>query len=449
MRMDGRKRMNQVENPMKIDAGRSISKTRLEDRESGQTTVIAALMLGTFLMGFVALGTDVAHFYQQKRQVQAATDAAVLAAAEEAGNSTAQTAAAQAMVQMYGLNTSGLNLVLTGPTSGNYAGNNQYVEVQLTEAVPTIFLGAFNHRSNVNVSARAVASLGQTSPTCVCLEGTSGTNLNMNNGSQLTMTSCGIMLNSNSSNAASLQGGAHVNTASIGSISTNWYPNNVGNGAQISSNTRIIQGISTSCSPSLPPVPTYSSSQCTSDPAPTQNGGSAFSVGPGSTLGNTQYGNLICYNGLTVGDNGKKVNLNPGIYVINGGTLHFESGYNNVSNTGGNGVFFYLTNNANLVIDNGANANLTAPTSGAYDGTLIFQDPTDTQAVSVQGGSKLNIGGDMFAPSAALMLGNGSYTVINSDIVANTLTINGGGKIVSKPITDLGNLNISVAKIVE
>jgi hypothetical protein len=60
------------------------------------------------------------------------------------------------------------------------------------------------------------------------------------------------------------------------------------------------------------------------------------------------------------------VNLNPGVYVISNGELHFESGANNASNTGGNGVFFYLVGTASLVIDNGANVNLTAPSSGTY-----------------------------------------------------------------------------------
>jgi hypothetical protein len=150
-----------------------------------------------------------------------------------------------------------------------------------------------------------------------------------------------------------------------------------------------------------------------------------------------------------VGTNNDKVNLNPGIYVINGGTLHFESGNSNASNTGGNGVFFYLVGNANLVIDNGANVNLTAPNSGTYAGALIFQDPADTQTLSIQGGSNTSFNGAVYAPTAGVTLGNGSGTAIDADLVAKTLTMNGGGTLSSSATSNFGTLNISVAKVTE
>jgi hypothetical protein len=246
-------------------------------------------------------------------------------------------------------------------------------------------------------------------------------------------------------------GGAYLSASSIGSVSSNWNNSgNVNNGAKISPTTKVVQGISTACSPTLPAVPAFNSALCTADPLSNyKNGGASYSVGPGSTYSTTQYGNTVCYSSLTVGTNGDKVNLNPGIYVVNGGQLHFMSGTGNASNTGGSGVFFYLTGNASLVIDNGANANLSAPTSGTYNGVLIFQDPADTQAMSVQGGSKMNFSGTIFAPSANVQLGNGSNTSIGSDVVAYSMTVNGGGKLTGTPVTNLGTLNISVARLSE
>ena len=158
---------------------------------------------------------------------------------------------------------------------------------------------------------------------------------------------------------------------------------------------------------------------------------------------------MVCYNSLTVGVNGDKVNLNAGIYVINGGTLHFESGANNASNTGGNGVFFYLVGTANLLIDNGANVNLTAPSSGTYSGIVVFQDAADTQAISIQGGSNTSFNGAIYAPSSNVTLGNGSGTAIGADLFAKTLTMNGGGTLSSTATANFGTLNISVAKITE
>ena len=423
--------------------------------ESGQTTILVALMLGTFLLGFVALAVDVSYFYQQKRAIQAAADAAAVAAAEEASyGNTDETAAAQSSARRHGFNPKAskhaATVTVKTPAVGNYAGNSAYVEVDVSQPVSTIFLNMFP-KSTLTVAARAVASAGQSSPTCVCLEGPSGTDLNMSNGSTINMTSCGITVDSNSSNAVTMAGGSYLSASSVGSISTNWdNGGNVNNGAKISSTTKVVQGISTACKPTLPTVPTYNVSQCTADPLSNYgNGGSTYSVGPGSTYSTTQGGDTVCYNSLTVGTNGDRVNLNPGVYVINGGPLHFMSGAGGTSNTGGNGVFFYLTGSASLVIDNGANVNITPPTSGTYNGMLIFQDPFDTQNVSVQGGSKMTISGTIFAPSANITLGNGSNTSLNSDIVAYSMTVNGGGKLVSTPTSNLGTLNISTAKLSE
>ena len=154
----------------------------------------------------------------------------------------------------------------------------------------------------------------------------------------------------------------------------------------------------------------------------------------------------MCYNSLTIGSNGDTVNLNPGTYVINGGEVHFLSG----TQTGGNGVFFYLVNGASMVIDNGANTNLTAEGSGPYSGILVFEDPSsDSAALSIQGGSSTVFNGAIYAPAAGLTLGNGSNTTIDAAVVAKTLTMTGGTTLASSAQANMGTLNLSVAKITE
>jgi Flp pilus assembly protein TadG len=424
----------------------------LRERESGQTTVVMALFLATFLLGFVGLAVDVESLFHAKRQAQAAADAAAMAAAEESYVSTsAEQTAANQIAALNGFNvTPTINQV---PTSGNYttATSGKYLEVIVSAPIKTFFAPLVTHTSTMTVSGRAVAAAGQTSPTCVCLEGTSGTDLNLSNDAKLTPTGCGTTVDSSSSSAVTIVGGSTLGGLSIGSISTNWdTSSNVNNGGSISSGTKVVEGISTKCSPPLPTVPTYTASSCTADPLTHYgNGGSSYSIGPGSTYSTTQTGGVVCYNSLTVGSNNDSVNLNAGIYVINNGELHFESGANNASNTGGDGVFFYLVGTASLVIDNGANVNLTAPSSGTYAGILVFQDSADTSAMSIQGGSNVSFNGAIYAPAANVTLGNGSGTSIDADLVANTLTMNGGGTLNATAASNFGSLNISVAKIVE
>lgn len=429
----------------------------LRNGEKGQTTLVMALFMATFLCGFVAFGIDIQSLFNAKRMAQQAADAAAVAAAEEYSNgTTAEQNAANAIAALNGFSTTATRnpatVTIGVPSGGNYSGSSNYIQATVSKPIPTFFMDVINTRfATMTVKAVAVAAAGQSSPTCVCLEGTTGTDLNLSNNAKMTPSGCGTTVDSNGSAAVTIVGSATLGGLSIGSVSTNWdNSGNVNNGGSIASGTKVVEGISTSCAPPLPPIPSYTASQCTADPLGSYgNGGSTYSVGPGSGNGNTQSGSVICYNSLTVGANGDKVNLDAGIYVINGGELHFESGSGNASNTGGNGVFFYLLGNASLVIDNGANVNLTAPTSGTYAGDLIFQDSADTQTMSIQGGSNTSFNGAVYAPSAGVTLGNGSGTSIDADLVAKTLTMNGGGTLSSTATSNFGTLNISVAKVTQ
>jgi hypothetical protein len=415
-----------------------------------------AFIMAIFLFGFIAFGIDVQNLFRAKRQAQAAADAAAIAAAEEYSyGTTAETTAAEAVAKLNGFDsgavTNPATVTVHTPTSGNYIGSASYLQITVSKPIPTFFVALINHKSTMTVSARAVAAAGQSSPSCICLEGTTGTDLNLSNNSKLIPIGCGTTVNSSSSNAVKIVGSATLGGLSIGSVSTNWDTSaNVNNNGSVASGTKVVQGITTSCSPPVPVAPTYSSAQCTADPLTHYgSGGSSYSVGPGSSYSTTQSGGVVCYNSLTVGINSDRVNLNAGIYVINGGTLHFLSGANNTSSTGGNGVVFYLTGTANLVIDNGANVNLTAPSSGTYAGIIVLQDPADTSAISIQGGSNTSFNGAIFAPTSNVTLGNGSGTTLGADLVAKTLTMNGGGTLSSTATNNFGTLNVSTAKLTE
>jgi hypothetical protein len=255
---------------------------------------------------------------------------------------------------------------------------------------------------------------------------------------------------SSSSNALSVQGGATLSALTLGTVSNNWdNSSNIMNGGTITSSTKIIQGISSGCNPTMPTPPSYSG--CLADPG---SSGGVFTAGPSSA------GGTICYNGLTLGANSGRGTLNAGIYVINGGYLTFDAGVNNVSNLGGNGVFFYLIGNSSLVIQNGANVNLTAggaqeasgataPSNGAYDGILIYQESGSTGSISAQGGSTTFMNGSILAPSAAVTVGNGSGSTVKGSFVAKTLTLSGGGTLTANSSTNEGSLAVGAAKLAQ
>jgi len=421
--------------------------------ESGQTLIFVALFMGLIAIGFLAFALDVGTLFRQRRMAQAAADGAALAASEEAvaGYSSNEQTVANAMAKLNGfdttLATNPATVTLATPSTGNFTGSN-YVQASVSRPIPTVFLGAFTHKATMAVSAQAIAG-AQASQTCVCLEGTSGAALNLSNGSQISASGCGLVNNSTASNAIEIVGGSKLTAFSVGTVSSTWdNSSNINNGGSIVS-SHIIQGITSTCSPTMPAAPSYSS--CAADP-----GGSSgtYTWGPSSASG------VVCYTSLTIGANGSTVTLNPGTYVITTGELHFESGSGGHSNLGGQGVFFYLTGTASLAIDNGANVNLvaggatesggaTAPTVGVYNGILFYQPAGDTAAMSIQGGSTTYMNGALYAPSASMSVGNGSGASINGPVVASSLNMSGGGTLNVTASTNEGSLAIGTAMLVQ
>ncbi len=428
--------------------------------EDGQTLVLVAAFMGLVAIGFLAFALDVGNLFRQKRMAQSAADAAAFAAAEEMAYnvSSNEQAAAEAMAKLNGFDTTlaknPATVKLTNaPQSGDFSGA-AYVQATVSKPASTIFLGAFSSKfANMTVSATAIAGGNKTSQTCVCLEGTSGQTLNMSNGASLNASGCGVVDNSSSDNAVGLVGGSVLSGLTLGLVSSTWTSGaNINNGGSISSSTTIVQPIASQCKPTMPTAPTYSPASCLADPG---GSSSSFTAGPSSASG------VICYKGLTIGANGSLPTLNPGTYVITTGSLHFLSGSGGQSNLGGNGVFFYLTGTASLIIDNGANINLvaggnaengggTAPTVGNYNGIVIDQDASDTAAMSIQGGASAYLNGAIYAPSAAVTLGNGSSSTFKGGLVANSLTMNGGGTLAASATTNEGSVSYgSSTKLVQ
>lgn len=402
-------------------------------------------MMGLFMaiigMGFLAFALDVGSLFRQKRMAQAAADAAAVAAAKEvfSGNSAAnEQAMANAVAKLNGFDTTlsrnPATVTLTTPTAGAFTGST-YVQATVARSITTPFMASFSSRfATMRVTATAIAG-GFSSPSCVCLESGTGEDLDLEDNATLNAPNCGVVDDSASNNAVFISSGATLAAGSLGTVSTTWEnSSNISNGGTISSSTNIIKGITSSCAPTMPTPPTFVSSSCKPDPG---NDGSAqavaFTAGPASAT------ESICYNGLTLGANDTIDTLSPGIYIINGGYLHFLSGAGSQPNYGGNGVFFYLANGAQVKIEAGANVNLvaggnktstgqTAPSVGSgYDGILMYQSPTASSPnqIVITGGSTLFMNGALFAPSAQVTFSNGSGTTVEGGIVCSKLKVDG------------------------
>ncbi|HEY3628852.1 MAG TPA: pilus assembly protein TadG-related protein [Terracidiphilus sp.] len=145
---------------------------RLRD-EKGAALVYVALMM-TILVGFAGLAIDTGQLFYCHRELQAATDAAALAGAEDLPNATAITTAAS-FSAMHGMKNANANLGTVQMVSGYPKAvclttltnmgmscvapmNANAMQVQQTAAIRPFFMGVVGI-STLNITASATASM--------------------------------------------------------------------------------------------------------------------------------------------------------------------------------------------------------------------------------------------------------------------------------------------------
>jgi len=171
--------------------------------------------------------------------------------------------------------------------------------------------------------------------------------------------------------------------------------------------------------------------------------GSYTFCGPVALVGNNPSITLrpgLYYGGISITGNAH-VNFQPGTYILAGGGLAVTG--NSVIT--GTGVTFYNTTGLGgyqpINVTGNAQLNLSAPTSGALEGILFFQDRSiagGSAASTIVGNSSSSFDGALYFPTTGLQyVGNSSvsgYTLI----VADTVQITGNSS-VGNNYTSLSN----------
>jgi len=372
---------------------------KLFSDQRGQTTIVIALGIFT-LCGMAGLAADVGTLFRVKRILQTAADAGAIAAAAEARYGD-DNAAALAIATLNGV-TNGSNgyTVTESITASGY-------RVVASQSAPTFFMKVFGLNS-MSVSATAVANNGPASG-CIYALDPSGVDIGMTGSGSLNLPDCGIVINSASSNALNVTGSGSITAESVGIV---------GNYKVTGSGTispHPVTGIAPAADPlAYISAPAWTSSSCLSDPHFT--GSTSHSIGP------TISGGTVCYNGLNNTGSGS-LTLQPGVYVINGSMSSTGSG-----SISGTGVTVYLAPpNGSLSLTGSGSLTISAPTTGAYNGILFYEDRTDTNIMKVTGSGSSNLQGIFYAPNAALNLTGSSGTAINADLVVHALSMTGSG----------------------
>jgi Flp pilus assembly protein TadG len=365
--------------------------------ESGQVLVLTILW-ATCFMGFVALAIDVGILLHAKRVLQTAADSGAIAGAAEL-NFGDMTAAAQADAAQNGVTdgVNGASVSVSQPKAG-------YVQVVASQSQPTFFLRLFS-RNTMTVSATAVATTVP-GPGCVYTLNPTGTDVSLTGSGNLTISNCGIIDDSSSSNALDLTGSGDISAKTIGIVGGY---NQTGSGT-ITPNPPTT-GITAVPDPLSLTAPSLTGVTCL--PNPNFSGSTAQTLGPATS------GGTVCYNGLSIAGSGA-ITFNPGLYIINGNFT--VSGSGNLTGTGG--VTFYLPS-GNLSVSGSGSLNLTAPTSGAYSGILFYQDSSDSNSASFTGSGGSVLNGIFYLPKAQLNLTGSGGATFNTDLVVGALNITG------------------------
>ena len=168
-------------------------------------------------------------------------------------------------------------------------------------------------------------------------------------------------------------------------------------------------------------TPTVMSDPLASYVNPPANPGSCTAASFTGSTNNTL--NPGCYTSISIVGSGN-LTLNPGTYYISGSGGFSATGSGNVT---GSGVLIYLASGPMSMTGSG-NLTLSPQTTGAYAGMTVYMDRSNPNDFRATGSGASAVSGTLYAPNADVTVtGSGGVFVVNSQIVASTITLTGSG----------------------
>jgi Flp pilus assembly protein TadG len=394
---------------------------RLLKSERGNVLVIGAATM-PLLIGSAALAVDTIQMGLWKRQLQRAADSAALAGAYAIVQSGDATAAVNRDLEINN------DVPLTGgpsvttPSSGTYAGNPNAVQVQLTSTRTMPFMSFFNS-TPPTITVKATASLVYQGEYCmVALEDGTVVGVTFTGSARLDLD-CGVISNSRAARAVEASGSSQVDATPIAAVG------GVPSSTNYIGDTVLLPFSSKQDDPfaGLPRQPSPPSN-CQDVSISGQPNDPEIVVSPSPNTGNQ-----FCLRGGA--DIKGKVQLAPGTYYVDGGTLSIGS----QAVLKGSNVTIVLTSStptvassfAGLKMDGGPTVNLTSPDSGTYKGVLFYQDPRSPYADShFNGNASSSIEGGFYFPSRRLNFnGTAGLTTRCIQMVAKQLVFSGNASV--------------------
>ena len=371
-------------------------------RESGYGLVFAAFGL-IVLLGAAGLSVDIGYLRYQRRLLQSAADSAALAGAAQlgSGGSTAQAViAAKTDSQLNGFQDGSGNIDVTA-TRTAINGNNNTMQVQVSNIYPTFFMRIFGGAfSNVTVSTTATAQYLGGRGCIYALTGGGGINVTGN----IDVRNCNVISNQN------ITGGGSITAAAVGAHGR----------SSVASNPPAINGtLQTSDPLSYLPGQGTGGGCITVDWDGTRNG-----LGP-QTLFPNKYCRIVfeparrTRAGFTPAYN-QRVTFSPGTYVITQGGLDFEGQGGPIV---GNGVTFYVAGGP-VTFGNQQQIQLRASTNAPYSGVLLFQPAGNASTATITGAGGSFLQGALYFPNATLTMNGAGNSGASQYLILVAKTLN-------------------------
>jgi len=384
---------------------------------SGNYAIIGALM-SPVLIGAAGLATEGGLWYNMHQTLQGAADSAALSAAARYGLNVNASLPdqANAVVATYGYvnGTNGTTVTVNRPAStGAYAGNSKSVEVIVTTQQARLLSSIYN-TAPVTITGRAVALPGSNGTGCVlALNATASGGVTSQGSSGVNLSACSLYDNSNNASALVNGGSATINAESVNVVG------NISGGSGITTTNGVNVGVSAASDP-YANVPEPAVGACDYN---NKTYKTTVTIDPG----------VYC-NGIQL-NAGAVVTLNPGVYIIDRGSLQIAGG----ATFQGTGVTIFFTsstgsNYADARINGGATVAITAPNTGPLSGIAMFGDrdmPIST-SFKFNGGANQVMGGALYFPKGDVEYAGGANTNVNCT------------QVIGDKISFVGNSNLKV-----
>jgi len=429
-----------------------------KNRRRGIVAVLIALVL-IGLLGVTAIAIDGGLMQDNRRRVQAAADAAAMAAAAQMfaeyraivlsnytnfdpGNQAATVAYNSANTNGY--NNDGVTSTVTvniPPKSGPFLGQIGYIEVLITYYQPRYFSTIWGS-GTLPISVRAVsrgAWVGSNDGILVLDPNAKGSLTSTGGGSVVVTGGANVIVDSSNTSAA-IDSGGGASTANQFLVTGGY--SGVFNGP-------VQTGVPPTPDPLRNlPVPTMPSAGVMTKKKDPVTGGTVYTLSPGlyTNLPNFTNGDTVYFQQASAG--------NGGIYWIQGG---FTANSANLlmDPTSSGGLMFYNdpTNSSNsqgFSIAGNASSTiiLSALSDGPYAGILFWQRRDAATSINITGNGNFNLTGTFYAANANMQVSGNGNAIIGSQYIARTVSFSGNGATLIN-YTDKGTARMRIIQLVE